>query len=142
MDFLPHQIVHMIELGLKDEVLNSKTIWLCSDCKTCFTRCPNDVDIPAFMEVLKRRAQAEGVEAAEKNVPIFNKAFLDSIRKNGRIRELGMMRQYKMQSGDLFSDIKLGLNMVLKGKLKLFGGGRVKGIKEIRGFFDQVEKGK
>jgi heterodisulfide reductase subunit B len=129
MDFLPNQIVHMVELGMKDEILKSKTIWLCAECQTCVTRCPNDVDIPTFMEVLKRLALKEGVEAAEKNVPLFNKAFLDSIRKKGRIHELGMMRQYKMQSGDLFSDIKLGFSMFRKGKLKIFGGGAVKGIK-------------
>ena len=142
MDYLPNQIVHMIELGMKKEILESQTIWLCAECQTCVTRCPNDVDIPTFMEVLKRLAQKEGVEAAEKNVPLFNKAFLDSIRKKGRVHELGMMRQYKMQSGDLFSDIKLGFSMFRKGKLKIFGGGKVKGLKEIRKFFDDAEKGK
>jgi heterodisulfide reductase subunit C len=139
MDHYPHQVVRMIELGMVEEVLTSRTIWLCADCKTCVTRCPNNVDIPAFMEVLKRRSQKEGRRPGEENIPIFQKAFLDSIEKKGRMHELGMMRQYKMKSGDLFSDIKLGFSMFRKGKLKIFGG-KVKGVKEIRKIFEQARK--
>jgi len=29
MDILPHQIMHSIQLGLTDEVINSDTIWVC-----------------------------------------------------------------------------------------------------------------
>jgi heterodisulfide reductase subunit C len=138
MDILPHQVVHRIRLGLKDDVLASRTIWLCADCKTCLTRCPNGIDIPRFMEALKRRAQREGVEAPEKHIPVFLGAFVDTIRAKGRLHELGMMRRYKLRTGDLFSDFKLGLRMFGKGKLKLFAR-KVKGIGEIRRIFEQTE---
>ncbi len=140
MDILPHQVVHRIRLGLKDEILASKTIWLCAACQTCLTRCPNGVDIPRFMEALRRRAQREGVEAGERNLSIFMGAFADTLRRKGRLHEVGLMRRYKMRTGDLFSDLKLGLRMWGRGKLRLFAR-KVKGIGEVRKLFEQAEQG-
>ncbi len=141
MDLLPHRVIRMIEMGMKDEVLASKTIWLCADCKTCVTRCPNGVDTPRFMAGLRRRAQREGVAAAEQSVHLFMESFMDTVRKTGRVHELGMMRRYKMRTGDLFSDLRLGMDMFLKGKLRIFGS-KVKGMREIRQAFDEAEHGK
>lgn len=140
MDLLPHRVIRMIEMGMKDEVLASKTPWLCADCKTCVTRCPNGVDTPRFMAALRRRAQREEVAAAEPGVHHFMESFMETVRKTGRVHELGMMRRYKMRTGDLFSDLRLGIDMFLKGKLRLLGP-RVKGLREIRQAFDQSEHG-
>jgi len=38
MDHLPHQIIRMVQMGLKHEVLASSAIWLCASCETCVTR--------------------------------------------------------------------------------------------------------
>ena len=35
MDYSPMQIIKMINLGMKEEVLSSSTIWVCSLCYTC-----------------------------------------------------------------------------------------------------------
>ena len=35
-----NQIMRGVQLGLKDEVLNSRSIWLCLSCSTCSLRCP------------------------------------------------------------------------------------------------------
>ena len=43
MDYTPTQIIQAIRLGMKDLVLKSKTIWLCTSCETCTTRCPQDI---------------------------------------------------------------------------------------------------
>ncbi|MBW1768645.1 MAG: hypothetical protein JRJ65_16565 [Deltaproteobacteria bacterium] len=34
MDYLPNQMLHMIQIGLKEEVLKSATIWVCASCET------------------------------------------------------------------------------------------------------------
>ena len=52
MDCLPNQIIRLIQLG-DPEVLDSKTIWLCSSCFTCATRCPKGVDLSKIMEALR-----------------------------------------------------------------------------------------
>jgi heterodisulfide reductase subunit C len=51
MDYGPDQILRMIALDQSDEILQSKDIWLCAGCYTCATRCPNDIDISAVMDL-------------------------------------------------------------------------------------------
>lgn len=40
MDLPPSQVMRLIQLGRRDTVLGSRTIWLCASCETCTTRCP------------------------------------------------------------------------------------------------------
>lgn len=54
MDILPNQIVRLLQIGEKDEVLNSKTIWLCDSCFTCEGRCPKGIDIARVMEAARQ----------------------------------------------------------------------------------------
>jgi len=134
MDYKPNQIMQMVSLGMKERVLSCKTIWVCASCYTCSTRCPNDIDIAGVMDWLRQSALQEGVTPAEKEVPIFHAAFLDSIRTYGRVHELSMMARYKIKSGKLWDDFKLGWKMFTKGKLKLLPSG-VKRKKEVRELF-------
>ena len=53
MDLLPSQIIRMVQLGLQDEIRNSKTIWLCASCLTCAVRCPRGVDLAKVFESLR-----------------------------------------------------------------------------------------
>ena len=56
----PRKIIRMVILGMKEEVLSSDLIWLCSTCYTCDERCPQDVRIPEVMNILKNIATREG----------------------------------------------------------------------------------
>jgi heterodisulfide reductase subunit C len=56
----PRKIIRMCLLGMKDRVLASDFIWLCSNCYTCHERCPQDVGITEVMNVLKNMAVKEG----------------------------------------------------------------------------------
>jgi len=117
MDLHPYQVVRYVQLGLADRLKDCHTIWLCAACETCATRCPNDIEIAGLMDVIREVALRKGVKPAEPRVPLFHKAFLKSISNWGRAYEIGMIGGYKLSSGDLFGDMKLGLNMFLKGKL-------------------------
>ena len=139
MDYKPNQIMQMVLLGMKERVLSSKTIWVCASCYTCSTRCPNDIDIAKVMDWLRQSALREGVSPAEKEVPLFHAALLDSIRRHGRVHELGMMARYKMKTGKFFDDFKLGWKMFRKGKLKLFPSGVGK-KREITELFRDLKK--
>jgi len=119
MDFKPHQVIQMVAMGMHDRLLASKTIWIFASCYTCSTRCPNAVDVAGVMDWLRQKAHQERVPAAERDVPLFHQAFLDSIRSHGRVHELGMMARYKMATRNYFDDMKLGWKMFAKGKLKL-----------------------
>lgn len=54
MDILPNQIIRFAQLGLKEELLESKSIWVCASCYTCNVRCPKGIKIAEVMEVLRQ----------------------------------------------------------------------------------------
>ncbi|MCW3981906.1 MAG: 4Fe-4S dicluster domain-containing protein [Candidatus Bathyarchaeota archaeon] len=56
----PRKIIRMTVLGMRERVLSSDFIWLCSECYTCKERCPQDVRVPEVMTVLKNLAVKEG----------------------------------------------------------------------------------
>ncbi len=56
----PRKIIRMAVLGMRERVLSSNFIWLCSACYTCQERCPQDVRIPEVMNALKNLAVKEG----------------------------------------------------------------------------------
>lgn len=137
-DHTPNQILRMVQLGLQEKVLNSNSIWLCSSCETCGARCPNGIDIAELMDTLKETA-VETNMIREKNVNIFNNAFLDSVKSMGRVHEVMMMANYKLKSGDLFSDLDFGLAMFTKGKMPLFTKG-VQAKEKVRQIFERCSK--
>lgn len=53
MDFLPNQIVRLAQLGFDDDILESKTVWICASCLTCSVRCPRGVDLGRVMEAIR-----------------------------------------------------------------------------------------
>ena len=58
--FNPLRIIRMTLYGLKEEVLSSPFIWLCSTCYACQERCPQGVSITELMTLLKNMAVKEG----------------------------------------------------------------------------------
>ena len=143
MDYKPHQVIQMVSLGMEDRLLACKTIWICASCYTCSTRCPNDIDVAGIMDRLRQTALKTHVPPAERDVPLFHKAFLDSIRSHGRVHELSMMVRYKMATRRYFDDMKLGWKLFTKGKLRLFPA-RVadrKGIKDVFSRTSQTREG-
>lgn len=59
MDLLPSQAIRLAQLGM-DEVLESRTIWICASCLTCVARCPKGVDLPRVMEALREISLRKG----------------------------------------------------------------------------------
>ena len=119
MDYPPHQIMRGVQLGLRDTVLSSRTIWLCAACETCSTRCPQEVDPAGMMDALRRIAYAEGIKSPEQDVPLFHRIFLGSVQLFGRLFEAAMIGFYNVLSGHFTKDVILAPMMLLKGKLSL-----------------------
>jgi heterodisulfide reductase subunit C len=143
MDYAPHQILRMTQLGLKDRVLNSATIWLCASCETCATRCPNDIDIVKIMDTIRHISLSEG-RTKQTTLPVFHKSFLFGVRSFGRVHELLMIIQYMLISGAIFKlkalarDAILGIKMFKRGKMPVLPH-RIKGAGEIKRIFQKAE---
>ena len=119
MDYKPAQLIHAIRLGMDDLVFNSKTVWLCASCETCTTRCPQEVDVAKVMDAVKIIALRRGVKPAIPRVASFYKAVLASVKKCGRMFEIGMIVSLKLRTFEFFKDVGLGMKMFRKGKLKI-----------------------
>ena len=136
MSHTPNQIIRLIQLGLKEEVLSSPTPWLCASCETCTTRCPKEVDIAKIMDTLRILSLQEGFKPKEPNVVKFNKIFLGAIESGGRLQETLLAMAYNLKTKQFFKDMKLGHKLFLKGKIS-FASDKIKGTEAVKNIFDR-----
>ncbi len=148
MDLYPDQVIRLTLLGQKEEVLRSRTIWVCASCETCSTRCPNGIRIAEMMDHLKELAVEEGVWIAQPNILALHQSFLDNVRKNGRVFEGRLFLMYILRSGQLMEKIKNGtwwneVNMAWRlfqmKRLSLFPKS-IRGKKEVRSILRPFKK--
>jgi heterodisulfide reductase subunit C len=59
--YSPRKIMRMTQLGMKDRLLSSESLWLCAACFTCVDHCPQDVDIAGVVRTLRNMAVKEGI---------------------------------------------------------------------------------
>ncbi len=91
----PRKIIRMALLGMKEAVLSSPFIWLCSSCYTCFERCPQDVRIPELMNAIKNIAVRQG------HLPPAMKTQLDLLSAFGRLLEITDFENEKRKETNL-----------------------------------------
>jgi heterodisulfide reductase subunit C len=121
MDYSPMQIIKMVQLGLKEDVLSSSTMWICASCYTCTSRCPRGIDIPLLMSSLKNKAIENKVPAKIPTKPKFHKTFTQIIGKYGRMHEpqLQVALMNKTSPKELSKNARLGMKLWRKGKVKM-----------------------
>jgi len=59
-EYNPRRIIRMVLLGMREKVLSSDFIWLCSQCYTCQAHCPQNVNFSDVMKALRNMAVREG----------------------------------------------------------------------------------
>jgi heterodisulfide reductase subunit C len=81
-EYNPRRIIRMALLGMREQVLTSKFVWLCSTCYTCYERCPQDVHIPELMNAIRNIAVREG------HVPQGFRSQAELLCDHGRLYEI------------------------------------------------------
>ncbi|KXS43726.1 MULTISPECIES: 4Fe-4S dicluster domain-containing protein [unclassified Candidatus Frackibacter] len=142
MDYSPNQILEMIFHGMKEELLECRSIQMCIGCATCEANCPSEVEMYEIMRVLREMADEEGVESREENMLLFNEIFLDIIKDNGRSHDVGLTLKYNAAKGQYLKDVILGPKMFMRG---MMGVGdlippKIKNRKEVKNIFDNVAR--
>lgn len=140
MDYTPRQLWQMIHLGLKDEVLNSRTLWLCSTCYSCTLRCPRDLPLTETIGTLKRLAEQEGIQGYKESRN-FYRAFMETVRRYGRSNEVEIMVRYFLATNPLLAVdyVPLALSMLRHSKVPL-GLPKVGGPGKLDPLFARVEE--
>ncbi len=90
-DFDPRRIIHMIILGMRDEVLSSDLIWFCCLCNSCYFVCPQEIRFSRIAKELQKLALAEGYVDDEflKGLEPVNDFLQDLCRRTmfGKVKE-------------------------------------------------------
>jgi heterodisulfide reductase subunit C len=145
MDYKPAQLLRLIQLGQKEKVLESTTIWMCVGCEACGTRCPNQIRLAPVMDVLRYIALDEGY-APETAIHSLHRSFLGSIRLWGRMHEITMLAEFKTRCllkeypvffRGLLGDMKLASDLVINRKLSLLPD-RIKRLEEVRALYEEA----
>jgi heterodisulfide reductase subunit C len=118
MDLAPRRMWRMVQLGLTDEVLRSKAMWVCSLCYQCQVRCPRGIPLTETITRLKEMALGRGVAQSRESVA-FYRAFTDVVRRYGRMREMEFMVRFFLAGNPLsaFGFTRLGLTLLSRGKV-------------------------
>ena len=58
--FNPRLFIRQALLGEKEKLLSSELLWYCTQCYTCYARCPQDVRFTDVMAVLRDMAVEQG----------------------------------------------------------------------------------
>jgi heterodisulfide reductase subunit C2 len=146
MDLLPNRLVRLVQMGRLDRALRCEAIWKCVSCMTCSTRCPKSVDCAGIMDALREMAAEQGKTPKERlRTVLFQQAFLDNIRRNGRLCEVELIGAFKMRA--FFKDGNMPLLMdgatlapsLIRRKKFHLRGERVKDRGVVSRIFDKCE---
>ena len=121
MDIRPHKLVHLLQLGLLDEVLYSDTIRLCTSCQICTIECPNGIDVAHLIATLRQLSRRNGIKPSQYDVPPFHSVCLSSIKRPERVQQTEMTISNSIEDSIWLRFLKLlrlGFG-ILKGKIKL-----------------------
>ena len=78
-DFNPRRIMLAVLYGMKDEIVGSTSpVWQCSNCFTCFDRCPQDVKPIEVIIALKNLMGEKGI------IPKGVDRLVDGLLQTGR----------------------------------------------------------
>ena len=104
MDAQPRQVVRLLQLGMADELLKSRTIWLCASCHMCADRCPNSINIPGLIE--NARYEAKRIKmCAVSEVDRFNDIFIENVKNFGKSQEVILEGAYNILTGNFIQDM-------------------------------------
>jgi heterodisulfide reductase subunit C len=135
MDMPPSLVIRHLQTNneaLIQKAIQSYSIWLCLSCETCLCRCPMEIETAKIMDYLRAEAlKTKQVNPRARKIVAFHKAFLSSVKQNGRLYEIGLVLKYKLTSGEFLKDMLLAPGMFLKGKLHIFPG-RIKRTDQLR----------
>ena len=141
MEMKPHELMRAVQLGMKEEVFWSGTIWICLSCEACSIRCIDGIDVLKLIDGLRQMAFSKKVVYYNPcpAVPGHHRLFLSLVARFGRLYELGFIILNNLKMLTPFKDIDVMAALLRKRKLNLFPhSGR--GGSELREVMDRIRK--
>ena len=140
MDYSPRKTIALIRAGRRYAVLTSNTMWLCASCYLCTVRCPKEVKITELMHSLERLAARHKLRRRGVSTPAMYRAFVNSIKSNGRIHEVGMMMQFYLKTNPLaaLKMLPVALQLLLHRRMAIMPR-KIKGVEQIKTIVERAQ---
>ena len=140
MDLTPRQVIGMFRAGAIEELLESRTIWVCASCYQCTMRCPADIQITELLYAFKRLAIEQGIFPDKFPVHVFAETFTEMVKKYGRNFETGIILRYFLRTKPtgLFERRRQGIALMRHGRLGLRPS-KIEGIDGLRRIIAKAE---
>jgi heterodisulfide reductase subunit C len=140
MDLTPRQVIGMFRAGAIEELLESRTIWVCASCYQCTMRCPADIQITDLLYAFKRIAIERGIFPDRFPVHVFAETFTDMVKKYGRNYETGLIIRYLLRTNPtaLFARRRSGIALWRHGRLPIRPS-KIDGIEGLRRIIAKAE---
>ncbi|MHB9093429.1 MAG: 4Fe-4S dicluster domain-containing protein [Eubacteriales bacterium] len=139
MDVSPNRIMRMVQLGMEEEVLKTKTIWVCVVCSTCTARCPRDIDIGRVMDALRIMAKERNMMQYAKNATDFHQTFVNNIATFGRMYEALFAVALTLKTGFIFNIVDIAPATLLKGNLPFFPAS-MKNSRQVKEIMENIKR--
>jgi heterodisulfide reductase subunit C2 len=137
----PHDVVRLVGLDRRERLASDDSLWLCLACETCSARCPNGCEPARVLETVREILAREAPGGVPPRVAAFHRAFLDQVRRHGRMFELGLVVEYKLRSGALMQDAASTPALAVRGKLHPLPH-RIDGRNEVARIFERCLAGR
>jgi heterodisulfide reductase subunit C len=133
MDIPPRKLIALFRAGQIEEILRSRTLWICASCYMCTTRCPQAIKITDLLYALKRTAIDTGLYPERFPVYLLSKNFVRIVNHFGRNQEMLLLLFYYLRRNPLglLKMLPLGIAMMRRGRISLFPK-KIKGVGAIR----------
>ncbi len=139
MDYGPRGIFALLEAYQDEQALSSETIWVCAACYACAARCPRDIPITGLMAELRQEAIRQGYRP--RRDVVYNRVFLDIVRRYGRMFETELMLRFgPVDPLGLVAQAPVGVKLLQKGRLA-FSPCRIEGREELQRLFAHYGEG-
>ena len=140
MDLTPRQVIAMFRAGGIEELLGSRSIWVCASCYQCTTRCPADIQITDLIYALRRIAIENGIFPDRFPSHVFSETFIDMVKRYGRSYETGLLLLFFLRTSPmaLYGWRRAGFDLWRHGRIQLRPE-KIKGIDGLRRIIAKAE---
>jgi len=141
MDITPRQVVGLFRAGRLEDILQSRTIWICASCYACRVRCPQGILVTDLLYALKRLAMEKKVYPENFPIHALSEAFVDNLYRYGRNFEMGLAIRYFLKTSPmkLVANAGFGLSMLKRGRIAMTPHS-IRKVSEVRAIIDRAKQ--
>jgi len=118
MDLAPHTVIALVREGFREDVLTSRTIWLCASCYSCDVDCPSQIHLTDIMGTLRREAVRRKLHPHRLPISVLEQELCQVVSRRGSGLEFWRVFCTALRSNPLqfLTMIRTGWRLVRNGR--------------------------